>query len=68
MSLDKIWRLLTAIFILVAGIALLGVYFLLSNSIVSVIAGYAAIICILWGLIKGIVVIVARLEESAKEE
>lgn len=68
MSLDKIWRLLTAIFILVAGIALLGVYFLLSNSIVSVIAGYAAIICILWGLIKGIIVIVKHLDDVTKAE
>ena len=68
MSLDKIWRLLTAIFILVVGIALIGAYFLFSGFIVGIIAGYAAIICILWGLIKGIVVIVERLEESAKEE
>lgn len=68
MSLDKIWRLLTAIFILVAGIALLGVYFLLSSSIVSVIAGYAAIICIPWGLIKGIIVIVKHLDDVTKAE
>ena len=68
MSLDKIWRLLTAIFILVAAIALIGIAFVFQNAMISVIALYPALIYVLWGLIKGIIVIVKHLDESAKEE
>ena len=68
MSLDKIWRLLTAIFILVAAIALIGIAIVFQNAMISVIALYPALICVLWGLIKGIIVIVKHLDESAKEE
>jgi hypothetical protein len=68
MTLDKIWRLLTAIFILVAAIALIGIAFVFQNAMISVIALYPALICVLWGLIKGIIVIVKHLDESAKEE
>ena len=65
--MDKTWELSVAIFILVVALALMVAGYALQQTVVGVLAFYAGLICMVWGVIKGIVVIVkTRKEEKSK--
>ena len=51
--MERIWRLLIAIFFLCAGVALIALAWLFENTMVAVICIYAALALIPIGLIKG---------------
>ena len=66
--MEKIWRLLTAIFILCAVIAVLLLAYEFQNAVFSVAAVYAAILMIPVGIIKGVLVMIDYHREKKNEE
>ena len=51
--MERIWRLLVAIFFLCAGVALIAFSWIFENTIVAAICIYAALVFIPIGIIKG---------------
>ena len=68
--MDKIWRLLTAMFIILTGaMSLLMAYILFADTAFAAVCVYAAFICIPWGFAKGLLVIIDyHREQKEKEE
>ena len=66
--MEKIWRLLTAIFILCAMIAVLLLAYEFQNAVLSVAAVYAAILLIPVGIAKGILVMIDYHKEKKDED
>lgn len=68
--MDKIWRLLTAMFIMMVGaVSLIMAYILFVDTALAVVGVYAAFICIPWGIAKGLLVIIDyHREQKEKEE
>ena len=69
MELDKIWRVVTANFLLLVGIACLVLAFVvLRDTILAVIAVYGAFILILWGVVRGLFAIIDHNREVKENE
>ena len=52
--MERIWRLLVAIFFLCAGVALIALAWMFENTMAAVVAIYTALVFIPIGLIKGL--------------
>lgn len=69
--MDKIWRLMTAMFCIVVAAGLFIVAYIFSggmfNNTFAVILAYACLFCILIGITKGILVIVDYHRENKEE-
>ena len=68
-DLEKIWRLLVAIFLLLIGISiLLLAYIVFQNSALAIVGVYGAFILIPWGIGKGLFAIIDRNREKEATE
>ena len=56
--MDYIWRLLTAIFLIVVAVALLVVAFVFGFNTVFGVFVYVSLFCILFGIAKGLMVMI----------
>ena len=69
MELDKIWRVVTANFLLLVGIACLVLaYVVFQNSIFAAVGVYSAFILIFWGVVRGLFVIIDHRQEKKERE
>lgn len=52
--MEQIWRLLVAVFILLAAIAMTLMALLFQNTVIAGVCIYGALILIPWGIVKGV--------------
>ena len=69
MELDKIWRVVTANFLLLTGIACLVLAFaVLRDTVLAAVAVYGAFILIFWGVVRGLFAIIDHNREVKEKE
>ncbi len=67
--MDKIWRMVTANFLLLVGIAcLILAYVVFQNSVLAVVGVYGAFILISWGIVRGLFAIIDYNREQKEKE
>lgn len=70
--MDKIWRLMTAMFSVVSACGMFTVGFIFSggrfNNTVSVLLAYGCLFCVLFGIAKGLLVMIDYHREHKDEE
>ena len=67
--MERIWKLLVAIFFLCAGVALIALAWVFEHTMIAMIAIFIALVFILIGLIKGIYnLLFFGPEEDSREE